>query len=141
MRALEVVSAIVAETLIELGVMIITDPPEIHWPNGLVSKMPQTAKAKKGKKLQKTRHGVYGELVCSLAPSIPAQSTNAANKNQTTKKADKGFKTPIKTTVNTNEVQAIQVDAETAENNEGQADNGAGVHQGMPVQGRHCKYF
>ena len=38
MRSLEIVSAIVAETLIEMGVRVLTQPEEIHWPMGGVTK-------------------------------------------------------------------------------------------------------
>ena len=65
--ALEVTSAIVAETLIEMGVLIISDPSEIHWPNSTISKPLPGNRARKGKKVQKNRHGIFGELVSSLA--------------------------------------------------------------------------
>ena len=137
MQALEVISAIIAETLIELGVMILTEPPEIHWPNGLVSKLPQGGKAKKGKKVQKTRHGIYGELVCSLAPSVPVQNKNTGIDNS--KKVTKGFKTPVKKNANCTDVQVLQVETEGDKNNDQESANGAGLHQGLPVQGRCCK--
>ena len=82
MRCLEVIAAIVAETLIEIGVLILTEPAEIYWPNGLVSKLSgQTRTKKKGKITQKTKHGIFGELVSTLAPSIPRQS--GSNKDAT----------------------------------------------------------
>lgn len=78
MCALEVVAAIVAETLIEMGVLIFVEPPVIHWPNNLVTKLPAgTRTKKKGKTTQKHKHGIYGELVASLAPSIPPQNDKA----------------------------------------------------------------
>ena len=52
MRVLEVVAAIVAETMIENGVMILTEPVEIHWPHGMVSKPNPTPRSKKGKKFK-----------------------------------------------------------------------------------------
>ena len=52
MRVLEVVAAIVAETLIKNGVMILSDPVEIHWPHGMISKPNQSSRSKKGKKFK-----------------------------------------------------------------------------------------
>ena len=48
MRSLEIVSAIVAETLIEMGVRVLTQPEEIHWLMGGVTK-PASHGAKKKK--------------------------------------------------------------------------------------------
>ena len=53
MRCVEITAALVAETLIELGVAIVTQPEEIHWPNGTVSKTPEPGK--KNKKVVKSR--------------------------------------------------------------------------------------
>ena len=87
--------------------MILTEPPEIHWPNGFVSKLPQGSKGKKGKKVQKTRHGIYGELVCSLAPSVPVQNKNSTVSVDNSKKVTKGFKTPVKKNANCTDVQVL----------------------------------
>ena len=46
MRSIEITAALIAETLIELGVSIITQPEEVHWPNGSVSKAPEPGKKK-----------------------------------------------------------------------------------------------
>ena len=78
MHSLDVISALVAETLIEMGVLILTEPAEIHWPNGMITKPIPLPRGKKGKKFKKQKHGVFGELVSSLAPSIPQQSASAA---------------------------------------------------------------
>ena len=82
MRCLEVISALVAETMIELGVMILTDPPEIHWPNGMITKPNVPAKNCKGKKVQKNKHGIFGELVSNLAPTLPAETVEKSEKVQ-----------------------------------------------------------
>ena len=141
MRALEVISAIIAETLIEMGVLILTEPPEIHWPNGTISQMSTQVRGKKGKKVQKTKHGIFGELVCSLAPTVPVTKTGA-NNSQLKKSGQtaKGFKAPIKKKTNESS-EAIQVQ-ETADIicDDGQGDNNvASSHQGLPVQGHRCK--
>ena len=97
MCALEVVAAIVAETLIEIGVLIFIEPPEIHWSNNLVTKLPAgTRTKKKGKTSQKHKHGIYGELVASLAPSIPPQTDTAAISVAKKGSKSRKFKTPIK---------------------------------------------
>ena len=53
MQCLEVISAIMAKTVIEIGVLILKEPPEIHWPNGMIMKPNPSVKGKKGKKVQK----------------------------------------------------------------------------------------
>ena len=72
MRSLELAAALVAETLMEMGVKFFTNPEEIHWPKGNVTKPSSPASKKKtGKTKQKNKHGVYGQLVADLAPQIP----------------------------------------------------------------------
>ena len=87
------------------------------------------------KKGRKTKHGIFGELVCSLAPTIPVTKTGA-NNSQLKKSGQtaKGFKAPLKK--NNKSSEAIQV-KETADvmSDDGQAAS----HQGLPVQGRRCK--
>ena len=70
MHGLEVTAAIVAETLIEMGVLIFNEPPKIHWPNGLVTKMPVgTRSKKKGKVRKSTNMEFMGSLLpCSHLP-------------------------------------------------------------------------
>ena len=139
MRGLEVVSAIVAETLIELGVLIFTEPPEIHWPNSLVTKLPADPRSKKkGKNVQKHKHGIYGELVSSLAPSIPPQKDESAS--SVAKKGSKTakFKTPAKAKPTFTAVSDYSVTNTMSEGAVRGAGDGAvdGLHQGLPVQGR-----
>ena len=142
MRALEVISAIIAETLIEMGVMILTEPPEIHWPNGSISQMSAPVRGKKGKKVQKTKHGIFGELVCSLAPTLPI--TKSTGNNSQLKKAaqtSKGFKAPLKKKTNqSSEVIQVEESPDLISQDDVQGDNNVVLgHQGLPVQGRRCK--
>ena len=74
MHALEVVSAILAETIIEMGIVILTDPPEIHWSKEMITKPPPVPRGRKGKKVEKNAHGIYGKIVANLAPSVPTDS-------------------------------------------------------------------
>ena len=137
MRGLEVTAAIVAETLIEMGVLIFNEPPEIHWPNGLVTKMPAgTRSKKKGKSAQKHKHGIYGELVASLAPSIPAQNKAAISVAKKGPKSAK-FKMPVKgkaaTIVNENSDNTNENPSEIGASGDAAAES---LHQGLPAQGR-----
>ena len=132
MRALEVISAIVAETLIEMGVLIFPDPPEVHWPNGLISKLAMPVCGKKGgKNVQKNKHGIFGELVSKLAPTIPPAS---ATQNSTKIASKKGFKNPAKIPKTSTEQCAAPANGEEAS---GSVDTGeTNLHQGLPAQGR-----
>ena len=60
MHCKEITAALIAETLIELGISIVTPPDEVHWPNGVVSTATDTGKKKKGgKKAEKKISTVY----------------------------------------------------------------------------------
>ena len=60
MRCVEVTAAIVAETLMEMGVQIMLSPEEITWPTGEVTKPAGPGPKKKGgKKVAKNKHGVF----------------------------------------------------------------------------------
>ena len=138
MRALEVISAIIAETLIEMRVLIFVEPPEVHWPNGLVSKMAVPVRGKKsGKQTQKQKHGVFGDLVSKLAPTIPDESSSQ-NKTKVATKGKKAFKTPTKVQ-KTSATQSVAV-AEDANGGAGDCSvNDA--HQGLPAQGRRGQSY
>ena len=128
MRALEVVSAIIAEIIIEMGVIVLCDPPEIHWADGIVTKPPAAKRGKKGKKTQKSQHGIFGELVASLAPALPA----VQSKPKATSSKSKKFKAPIKVAV---EVEQQDEDMQVDEDG-----NSVVVHQGLPVQQRRGRF-
>ena len=138
MRGLEVISAIIAETLIEMGVLIFCEPPAVHWPNGLVSKLAAAAarSKKRGKNVQKQKQGIYGELVSTLAPTIPQQKENAPA-SKVVKKATKGgkFKTPLKEVITSN-VQKEPSDNTSAavDTISGAAGDSTDVHQGLPAR-------
>ena len=139
MRSLQVISALVAETLIEMGVLILTEPAEIHWPNGMITKPVPLPRGKKGKKTQKNKHGIYGELVSSLAPSIPPQSASAAcGTKSKSMQGGKPFKPPTKKAV-TNKCKEAMQETQPAEvvDNEEDENN---AHQGLPVQGRRSEF-
>ena len=89
MQVLEVVSAVLAETLIEIGVVILTKPPEIHWSKEVITKLPPAPHGRKGKQVTKNAHGICGKLVTDLAPTLPSKSKM--------EKGKKGaFKPPVK---------------------------------------------
>ena len=68
MRCLEIVAVIMAETLMEMSVNIMTSPEEIHWPMGCVMRLGSQAKAKKGKKTTKKQRNIFGSIVYEYAP-------------------------------------------------------------------------
>ena len=122
-----------------MGVLIFTEPAEIHWPNGLVSKLSGPSGSKKGKKNQKTKHGIFGELVSNLAPSIPPSSDDATSKvgKKGSKPPAKGFKTPIKNKPIATVTKNLQEISEAGEGAVGGAGDSAvdALHQGLPAQG------
>ena len=141
MRALEVISAIIAETLIEMRVLIFAEPPEVHWPNGLVSKLAVPVRGKKsGKQTQKQKHGVFGDLVSKLAPTIPDESSSQ-NKTKVATKGRKSFKTPTKVQKTASTSVAVEVD-ETANANGGAGNcSVSDAHQGIPALGRRGQSY
>ena len=138
MRCLQVIAAIMAKTMLELGVLILTEPPEIHWPNAMVTKPNPSVKGKKGKKVQKNRHGIFGEIVSTLAPTLPTVKENSADtnaKSDTKKSSVKRFKTPVK--ANDCQVLAQAESVQQPVNDDASRDNvNVPSHQGLPVQGR-----
>ena len=142
MRCIEVIAALLAETLIEMGVMILTEPIEIHWPNGMLTKPNTQPKGKKGKKIQKNKHGIFGEIVADLAPTLPPQQVMEKKTKTTTKGSNalpKAFKTPIKAVGK----QAVieEKPTESAKEVGAAGDNNViAIHQGLPVQGRRGNY-
>ena len=82
MRCLEVTAAIVAETLMKMGVQIMMSPEEITWPTGEVTKpaAPPSTKKKGGKKVAKNKHGVFGKLVNDLAPKLPSENDKSTQR-------------------------------------------------------------
>ena len=133
MRILEVVSAIVPETLIEMGVIILSEPVEIHWPNGYVTKPLGPSRGKGGEKQQKSKHGIFGELVAKLSPSLPVETGKQIGKK--TKVASKVFKTPLKSkkskVSDDKNTEAMEVEPEQVDSN---------VHQGLPVHALRGKF-
>ena len=134
MRVLEVVSAVLAETLIEMGVVIITEPPEIHWSKDVITKPVPPPRARRGKQVTKNSHGIFRKLVADLAPTLPAES----------KHGKKGvFKAPLKKTQapkgNTKKIsKSLQIESppDDKEEIDDESDENPMQHKGLPVQGR-----
>ena len=76
MRVLKVVSAVLAKTLIEIGVVILMEPPEIHWSKDIITRLPPAPRGRKGKQVTKNAHGINCRLVTDLAPTLPPESKN-----------------------------------------------------------------
>ena len=140
MRVLEVVSAVLAETLIEIGVVILTEPPEIHWSKDVITKPAPPPRARRGKQVTKNSHGIYGKLVADLAPTLPAES----------KRGKKGvFKAPLKKTeakkASTKKMsKSLQVECtppNDKEENDDESDKNPMQHKGLPVQGCRGSYM
>ena len=132
MRCLELAAALVAETLIEMGVQIVTNPDEIHWPTGHVSKPSAPLRKKKGgKKTEKNKHGVFGQIVADLAPKLPAdgqvqvvQSENSNTEIGTQEaKVTRSKNKNKKSKSSKNDEDVIEIE-----------------HEGLPVQPRKCKF-
>ena len=139
MRCIEITAALIAETLIELGVSIVTQPDEVYWPNGTVSTAPDPGKKKKGgKKAEKNnKHGIFGQIVSDLAPKLPKQKASndqgsnepeeRSNASQTSAKSKKtSAKSKTNSRKNKSEEEASEFQAE---------------HEGLPVQARKCKFI
>ena len=75
MRALEIIATIVAETLMEMSVTILTTPVEIHWPMGCITWPGAQTTNKKGKKTMKKQGGIFGNIVYKYAPKTPPNDT------------------------------------------------------------------
>ena len=136
MRCVEITAALVAETLIELGVSIVTQPDEIHWPNGTVSKSPEPTKKRKGKKTEKNKHGIFGQLVSDLAPKLPKQKKNV-NDQGSSEPAEGASVASVKKRKVTSKTKAKNTDKNRTDNETETDFNGQ--HEGLPVQGRTCK--
>ena len=135
MRCLEVTAAIVAETLMEMGVLIMTSPEEITWPTGEVTK-PATPAPKKrgGKRASKNKHGIYGELVAELAPKIPLVNSN---EQQTSYASESAPKKPTAKKVKA--TKAAETHVIRNDTDDGDEDSQGASHTGLPVQARKCK--
>ena len=66
MRIIEIVSAIVAERLMENGTQFVMDPDQVIWPDGKITKVPTPQKKGRArtKKLAATsKNGVFGKII------------------------------------------------------------------------------
>ena len=138
MRCLEVTAAIVAETLMEMGMQIMLSPEEITWPTGEVTKPAGPALKKKGgKKVAKNKHGVFGELVKDLAPKLPVDNAETIQKSKdsvvTSKKQSTQKMKGTQPAVNASQIMSN--DGDDDHHDEGQTT----THMGLAVQARRCK--
>ena len=125
MCCLEIVAAIMAETLMEMSVNIMMSPEEIHWPMGCVTRPGSQTQAKKGKKTTKKQGGIFGSIVYKYAlekgVEYTKQGESVASKAKTIKKTkEKAKSTAQMAADDDNECQVIA------------------VHEGLPVQERKC---
>ena len=67
MRCLEIISAVIAENLMENGTEFYFEPEKIVWPDKTVTSPPSKTQMRKlresGKGSKKTKHGLWGDLV------------------------------------------------------------------------------
>ena len=125
MHCLEIVAAIMAETLMEMSVNILMSPEEIHWPMGCVTRPGSQTQAKKGKKTTKKQGGIFGSIVYEYAPEKGVDYSNkgesvASNAKSIRRTKEKSKATAKMAADDANECQAIV------------------VHEGLPVQERKC---
>ena len=95
MRILEIVSAVVAEKLMDNGTQFVIDPDQVIWPDGKITKVntPQKKGRGRAKKTPPTsKNGVFGKIV---------QNFGSKNSNAT-----------ASASVLTNEVEVIVPSAE-----------------------------
>ena len=134
MQVLEVVSAVLAETLIEIGVVILTEPPEIHWSKEVITKLPPAPHGRKGKQVTKNAHGICGKLVTDLAPTLPSESKMEKGKKGAFKPPVKKGQ-PKKATTKKNSKSLQVLEAPVEEENDPETEDSPAVHKGLPVQG------
>ena len=122
-----------------MGVSIITQPEEVHWPNGSVSKAPEPGKKKRGgKKVEKkNKQGIFGQVVSDLAPKLPKQGnkSNGKGSNESSANSSTGAcSASTKSRKNSAKSKRKKKPEEEANESEFQ-----GQHKGLPVQGCKCK--
>ena len=133
MRVLEVVSAVLAETLIEKGVVILTEPPEIHWSKDVITKPAPPPRARRGKQVTKNSHGIFGKLVADLAPTLPAESKHS--KKGVFKALLKKTQAPKGTTKKMSKSLQVECPPDDKEENDDESDENPMQHKGLPGQG------
>ena len=134
MRSLELAAALLAETLIEMGVQIVTNPDEIHWPTGHVSKQAAPSRKKKGgKKNEKNKHGVFGQIVSELAPKLPEDQQQPKGSQSESSKDGIG----------TQEAKVTRSKGKNKKSKPSKDDEEVIeiAHEGLPVQPRKCKFI
>ena len=138
MRCIEITAALIAETLIELGVSIVTQPDEVHWPNGVVSKAPEPAKKKKGgkKSENKNKHGIFGQLVSDLAPKLPKLKKNSTDKGSD--EPEEGASASQSSSKSKKSSEKLKANGVKSRKEQEEADF-QGQLEGLPVQGCKCK--
>ena len=122
-RALKIVAAIVAETLMEMSVTILTSPDEIHWPMGCITWPGAQTMNKKGKKNTKKQGGIFGNIVYEYAPKAPLNETSESRRCEGT--------TSTATTTRNNKGKVKT--AASAGHDETQSSSDQ-HHEGLPVQ-------
>ena len=78
MRILEILSAELAEKLMENGCKIFVDPEEIYWPDGAISRPVECesgGKRKRKKKSPTARDGVFGKIITDYGPKKKSSAT------------------------------------------------------------------
>ena len=131
MRCLEVVAAIIAETLMEMNVKIYTSPEEIHWPMGCVTRPGSKAPTKSGKKINKRQGGVFGHIVYEYAPA-KGQVLQVPQRTTTKAAASDQLKGTRSTTTKAKTKSMAGVEQQVTEN------ASVAHHEGLPVQERKC---
>ena len=132
MRALEIVAAIIAETLMEMSVTILTTPGEIHWPMGCVTWLGAQATNKKGKKTTKKQGGIFGNIVYEYTPKAPPNDTAQSKRcegSSSTATVTRSNKGKVKTAAST-----VSDDTQSPSDHQQQ-------HEGLPVQERKCMSY
>ena len=132
MRALEIVAAIVAETLMEMSVTILTTPEEIHWPMGCITWLGAQTTNKKGKKTTKKQGGIFGNIVYEYTPKTPPNDTAQSKKCEgpsTTTTVTRSNKGKVKTaaSIGNDETQTCSDHLQQ--------------HEGLPVQEQKCTSY
>ena len=126
MHCLEILAAIVAETLMEMSVKFLMTPEEIHWPMGCITRPGANAAVKKGKRVSKKQGGVFGQIVHEYSPKGPVAEASPSNASQAVASKLK----------NTRSSKAKEQQKAPEEDADGESPP---VHEGLPVQERKCR--
>ena len=91
---------------------------------------------RKAKKVQKQRHGIFGELVATLAPTLHSIATGENKENCTPPKQNATAKRSTRNSKSNKPAKTIVSPPVDEDAGDGEKDTEVPCHKGLPVQGR-----